>query len=174
VTTGKSTTLTRLGLLLVASVTASFAVSQAATASEQRSRPPEVIQLQYGQWYEEPQGDLHAFARGHPDSLRFTTRYRGRQATVPAKLTDTVDTDLPRCCDEAWQPIRKRGAARVYRLIRKALDRRGVAKVRTRAKRDGLADDHRWRIVLAQCDQDPSPDALYPVGCEIAPNGVHY
>jgi hypothetical protein len=101
------------------------------------------------------------------------TRYRGRQATVPAKLTDTVDTDLPRCCDEAWQPIRKRGAARVYRLIREALNRRGVAKVRTQAKRDGRADDHRWQIVLAQCNQDPSPDALYPVGCEIARSGEH-
>jgi hypothetical protein len=167
-----SPTLTRLGLLLVASVTASLAASQAVSASEQRSRPPKVIQLTYNQWYEEPGGFLAAFSRGHPDSLRFTTRYRGRQASVPAKLTDTIAT--PHCCNRGWEPIRKRGAARVYRLIRKALDRRGVAKVRTRAQRDGLVDDHRWRIVLAQCDQDPSPDARYPLDCEIARNGEHY
>jgi hypothetical protein len=171
VTIGKSTTLTRLGLLLVASVTASFAASQAVSASEQRPRPPKVIQLSYAQWYEEPGGSLGAFARGHPDSLRFTTRYRGRQASVPAERTDTVDTDLPRCCDESWEPIRHQGAARVYRLIRKALNRRGVVKVRTRVKRGALADVHRWRIVLARCSQDPPS---YPVDCEIAPNGEHY
>jgi hypothetical protein len=170
VTTGKSTTLTRLGLLLVASVTASFAASQAASASEQRSRPPKVIQLSYAQWYEEPGGSLAAFAR-RPDSLTFTTRYRGRQASVPAKQTGLFDTNLPRCCNQGWEPIRHQGAARVYRLIRKALNRRGVAKVRTRAKRDRHVEDQRWRIVLAQCSQDPPS---YPVTCEIAPNGEHY
>jgi hypothetical protein len=175
-TTGKSTTLSLLALLLVAPVTASFVsaavpVPQTAAASASELRPPKIIQLSYQRWYEEPGGSLGAFARGHPDSLAFATRYRGRQATVPAKQTDTVDTNLPRCCDESWEPIRHQGAARVYRLIRKALDRRGVAKVRTRVKRGGLADVHRWRIVLAQCSQDPPS---YPVDCEIAPNGEHY
>jgi hypothetical protein len=171
VRTRTATIVALLALLLVALVAASLAASQAVSATEQRSRPPKVIQLGYAQWYEEPGGSLGAFARGHPDSLRFTTRYRGRQASVPAKQTDTVDTDLPRCCDESWEPIRRRGAARVYRLIRKALNRRGVAKVRTRVKRGGLADAHRWRIVLARCSQDPPS---YPVDCEIAPNGEHY
>jgi hypothetical protein len=156
---GKSTTFALLAL--VASLMASSI--SAAGASALRV-PPKVIQLSYAQWYEEPGGDLAAFARGHPDSLTFATRYRGRQATVPAKQPD----------GDEWEPIRKRGAARVYRLIRKALDRRGVAKVRTRARRDGLVDVHRWRIVLAHCHQDPSPDALYPVGCEIARSGEHY
>jgi hypothetical protein len=175
--TGKSTIAALLALLLAASLTvsstsAAVAAPQTTPASASALRvPPKVIQLQYAQWYEEPGGSLGAFARGHPDSLRFATRYRGRQATVPAKETDTVDTDLPRCCDESWEPIRRQGAARVYRLIRKALDRRGVAKVRTRVKRGGLADIHRWRIVLARCSQDPPS---YPVDCEIAPNGEHY
>jgi hypothetical protein len=168
--TRKSTIVALLAPLLVASVTASLAASQGVSASEQRSRPPKVIQLSYGQWYEEPGGSLAAFAR-RTDSLRFTTRYRGRQASVPAKQTGLFDTNLPRCCNEGWEPIRHRGAARVYRLIRKALNRRGVAKVRTRVKRGGLADVHRWRIVLAQCHQDPPS---YPVSCEIAPNGEHY
>ena len=168
-TAGKSTIVALPALLLVASVTASsisaaVAAPQSAGASGSELRPPKVIQLQYERWYEEPGGDLKAFARGHPDSLTFATRYRGRQATVPAKQPD----------GDEWEPIRKRGAARVYRLIRKALDRRGVAKVRTRARRDGLVDVHRWRIVLAHCHQDPSPDALYPVGCEIARSGEHY
>jgi hypothetical protein len=171
-----STTLTLLALVLVASVTASSisaagAAPRAAAASAFELRPPKVIQLSYAQWYEEPGGSLGAFARGHPESLTFATRYRGTQATVPAKQTDTVDTNLPRCCDESWEPIRHQGAARVYRLIRRALNRRGVAKVRTRVKRGGLADVHRWRIVLAQCSQDPPS---YPVDCEIAPNGEHY
>jgi hypothetical protein len=169
-TTRTTTLVTLLALLLVASVTAS-SISPPAPASASEPRPPKVFQLSYGRWYEEPGGSLAAFARRHPDSLRFATRYRGRQATVPAKLTGLVDTDLPRCCDEAWEPIRHQGAARVYRLIRKALDRRGVAKVRTRAKRDGLIDDHRWRIVLARCHQDPPS---YPVDCEIARSGEHF
>jgi hypothetical protein len=167
--TRKSTIVALLASLLVASVTASLA-SQGVSASEQRSRPPKVIQLSYGQWYEEPGGSLAAFARGS-DSLRFTTRYRGRQASVPAKQTGLFDTNLPRCCNQGWEPIRHQGAARVYRLIRKALNRRGVAKVRTRAKRDRHVEDQRWRIVLAQCSQDPPS---YPVDCEIAPNGEHY
>jgi hypothetical protein len=172
-TTGKSTIVSLLALLLVASAAASLtpATSQTAAASASELRPPKIIQLSYAQWYEEPGGSLGAFARGHPDSLTFATRYRGRQAIVPAKQTDTVDTNLPRCCDESWEPIRHQGAARVYRLIRKALNRRGSAKVRTRVKRDGLAGVHRWRIVLAQCSQDPP---IYPVDCEIAPNGEHY
>jgi hypothetical protein len=103
---------------------------------------------------------LAAIAR-RTDSLTFTTRYRGRQASVPAK----IDSHRPRRSD--WEPIRRQGAARVYRLIRKALDRRGVASVRARAKRDGLVDDHRWRIVLAQCSQGPPS---YPLYCEIARN----
>jgi hypothetical protein len=43
-----------------------------------------------------------------------------------------------------------------------------MAKVRIRAKRDGLLDDLRLTIVLAKCAQEPP---IYPVDCEITRRG---
>jgi hypothetical protein len=177
VMTRKSTIVALLALLLAASVAVSsisltVAAPETADASASEPRPPKVIQLSYREGHDGwgPDRGVKAWTR-RTDSLTFRARYRGRQASVPARLTDTVDANLPRCCNQAWQPIRKEGGSRVTRLIHKSLEQRGVARVRTRARRDGLVDDHRWRIVLAQCAQEPP---IYPVDCEIAPNGGHY
>ncbi len=139
-----------------------------ASTSESGARPAKVIQLSYSRWYEGH--SLLAFAR-RTDSLRFATRYRGKKASAPARRSSVTDTDIKGEASRGWNPIRKRGGRKVIRLVRKSLDRRGVAKVRTRAKRDGLLDDHWWRIVLAKCSQDPP---LYPVDCEIARSGKHF
>ena len=61
---------------------------------------------------------------------------------------------------------RKDGGRRVLKLVRQALDGRGVAKLRLRVRGDGGVDALRLRIVLANCSQEPP---LYPVDCEVRP-----
>lgn len=130
-----------------------------ANASEPGSlRPPKVIKLFYSRSSEGH--SVEAYAR-RADSLRFATRYRGMRASAPGRLEDELNGR------QEWEPIRGRGK-RIKGLVRRALQQRGVAKVRTRAKGDGLVDDHWWRIVLAECSQNPP---LYPVDCVIERSG---
>ena len=90
--------------------------------------------------------------------------YQGEKASAPARKSSVSDTNLKGQTRRGWEPIRKQGGKRVKALVRDSLDARGVATVRTRAKRDGQIDNHRWRIVQAKCEQDPP---LFPLDCEI-------
>ena len=139
-----------------------------ATATASGTAPPKVIQLSYSQ-SSEGGSSLLAFAR-RTDSLKFSTRYRGEKARAPARKSSVSDTNLKGQARRGWEPIRKQGGKRVKALVRDSLDARGVATVRTRAKRDGQIDSHRWRIVQAKCDQDPP---LFPLDCEIGRGGKH-
>jgi hypothetical protein len=137
--------------------------------AEAGTAPPKVIQLSYSQ--SSDQGDsLLAFAR-RTDSLRFAIHYRGAEASAPARRSSTFDTDLDGAASRGWKPKPEQGGREVKRLIRESLAERGEARVRTRAKRDGLLDDHRWVLVLSKCSQEPP---LYPVDCEVARSGRHF
>ena len=131
--------------------------------------PPKVIQLSYTRLDTGGQS-LLAFAR-RTDSLRFSTGYQGKRESAPARRSSVSDINLKGEARRGWEPIRKKGGKEVKRLVRKSLDERGVANVRTRAKRDGVLDNHRFKIVLAKCDQDPP---LFPVDCEIGRGGKHF
>jgi hypothetical protein len=134
------------------------------------SHPPKVIQLSYEESDDgsSPHRALHAFVRYSTDAVNFATRYHGRRATAKARYRPNVtDTDIHgERARHPWALMRERGGRRVLRLIHKSLEHRGIAKVRTRARRDGFLDDVRTRIVLSKCAQDPP---LYPVSCEVRP-----
>ena len=151
-------------------IVASAVTGGAAAAGGQNARPPKVIQLSYDESDDgsSPSRSLYAFVRHPTDSVRFVTRYHGRTATAETRYKPQItDTDIRgRKARHPWALIRKGGGKRVLSFIHKSLERRGVAKVRTRARRDGLLDDVRARIVLAECAQDPP---LYPVSCEVRP-----
>jgi hypothetical protein len=132
--------------------------------------PPKVIQLSYAESDDgsSPSRALYAFVRHSTDSVRFVTRYHARTATAGARYKPQItDTDIRgKKARHPWTLIRRDGGKRVLSFIHKSLERRGVANVRTRARRDGLLDDVRVRIVLSECAQDPP---LYPVSCEVRP-----
>jgi len=158
---------------LVALIVASAVTSGAEAAgaqNERASHPPKVIQISYDESDDgsSPHRALQAFVRYSPDSVNFATRYHGRRATAKTRYRPNVtDTDIRgEKARHPWALIREGGGRRVLRLIHKSLKQRGFAKLRTRARRDGLLDDVRTRIVLSKCAQDPP---LYPVSCEVKP-----
>lgn len=121
---------------------------------------PNVVQLH------QAGSGLHAFPC-RIDTLSFATKYQGRRASAPGKLTNLRDTNLhhPKC-QRGWRPTRKK----VGRLVRESLNERGVAVVRTRARRGSRVDTHRWRIVLARC---APPSGVFPADCEVIRSGKH-
>jgi hypothetical protein len=162
----------RLTAWLVALVALALtcAAGAAGAPSERASRAPKVIQLSYDESNDgsSPRRALYAFVRYAPDAVNFATRYHGRRATAKTRYRPNVtDTDIRgERARHPWALVRKGGGRTVLRLVHKALKQRGVAKVRTRARRDGLIDDVRLRIVLSKCAQDPP---FYPVSCEVRP-----
>jgi hypothetical protein len=155
-------------LLVAAAVT--WGAEAAGAPKGSGSHPPKVIQLSYEESNDgsSPRRALDAFVRYSTDSVNFATRYHGRTATAKTRYRPNItDTDIRgEMARHPWALVRKGGGSRVLRLIHEALGQRGVAKVRTRARRDGLLDDVRTRIVLSECAQDPP---LYPVSCEVRP-----
>ncbi len=106
----------------------------------------------------------HGYAR-RADSLRFKVRYRGRTASAGSRYDESItDTDLRGDARHPFVIRRDRAGRRVLKLIRKALARRGVAKVRVRARGPGGADSERLRIALRRCSIEPP---FYPVDCEV-------
>jgi hypothetical protein len=158
-----------LAILVLASAVTCVA-GAAGVPSERASRPPKVIQLSYDESNDgsSPRRALYAFVRYSPDAVNFATRYHGRRATAKSRYRPNVtDTDIRgERARHPWALVREGGGRRVLRLVHKALKQRGVANVRTRARRDGLIDDVRLRIVLSKCAQDPP---FYPVSCEVKP-----
>jgi hypothetical protein len=134
---------------------------------------PRVIQLSYSEVNDgsRPRLNLMAFSR-RTDSVRFATRYDGRQATANTRYVKSItDTDING--NRAKHPfvlVRKQGGKRVVKLVRKSLDERGEARVRIRAARGGSVDAIKLRIVLGRCSQDPP---LFPVDCEVERSGKH-
>jgi hypothetical protein len=158
---------------LVALIVATAVTGGAAAAgagNERASHPPKVIQISYDESNDgsSPRRALYAFVRYSPDSVNFATRYHGRRATAKTRYRPNItDTDIRgEKARHPWALVREGGGRRVLRLIHKSLKQRGFAKVRTRARRDGLLDDVRTRIVLSKCAQDPP---FYPVSCEVKP-----
>ena len=124
------------------------------TPESERAR---VVQVAYERWY--GGNDLRASAR-RTDRLRMSTRYRGRRAAAPLRQTEPIE----------WEPIRKEGGRRLFRLVRRALEgERGFARVRTFAKGDcGRIDRHRWTFRYSECSV--STDPSYPIYCELSRN----
>jgi hypothetical protein len=156
--------------LLVLGFAVTCAAGAAGAPSERASRSPKVIQLSYDESNDgsSPRRALYAFVRYAPDAVNFATRYHGHRATAKTRYRPNItDTDIRgERARHPWALVRKGGGRRVLRLVHKALKQRGTAKVRTRARRDGLLDDVRLRIVLSKCAQDPP---FYPVSCEVRP-----
>jgi hypothetical protein len=157
-------------MLVVSIVTSAVTCGGEAVAAQKAggSRPPREIQLSYDESNDgsSPRRALYAFVRHATDSVKFAVRYHGRGATAGSRYkTQITDTDIRGGkARHPWALIRKGSGGRVLRLIHKSLEQRGVAKVRIRARRDGLLDDVRTRIVLSECAQDPP---FYPVSCEV-------
>ena len=131
--------------------------------------PPKVVQISYAESDDgsSPAKRLYAFVR-RADAVRFATRYEGKRATAGSRYRPSItDTDLHgKEVRHPWSLVRKNGGRRVLRLVAKALDERGVATIRVRARGAGGVDKVRVRMKLAQCSQDPP---LYPVDCEVRP-----
>jgi hypothetical protein len=153
-------------LALAAEVTGAEA---AGAPSERGSSPPKVIQLTYEESDDgsTPHRALQAYVRHSPDSVSFATRYHGRRATGKTRYEPNItDTDIRgERAQHPWALIRKGGGKQVFRLIHTSLENRGIAKVRTRARRGGSVDNVRMRIVLSECAQDPP---FYPLSCEVS------
>ena len=130
---------------------------------------PKVVQISYAESDDgsSPAKRLYAFVR-RADVVRFATRYEGKRATAGTRYRPNItDTDLHgKDVRHPWSLVRKDGGRRVLRLVAKALDERGVAKVRVRARGAGGVDRVRVRVKLAECAQEPP---LYPVDCEVRP-----
>ena len=132
------------------------------------AKGPKVVQIGYSETDDgsSPPFALDAFLY-RADAVRFTTRYGGERATGEAKYLDHVtDTNIHESGEarHPWSLIRKGEGKQVIDLIADSLAARGVAKVRIRARGNGLHEDVAVEIRLAECSQDPP---FYPVGCEI-------
>lgn len=130
-------------------------VSLAAPASA--AAPPRIVSLGY---FVRDDGNLPhtrllATVR-RADSVSFATSYHGSRAAAPARLDDRISGD-------PWV-LQHQGGAKLYRLIRRSLARRGSAAVRVRA-RNGAGRDHvKLKIRESECTKDPP---FYPLDCTI-------
>lgn len=98
-------------------------------------------------------------------SLTFTVRRKGKPITAGSRYnTHISDNDLHGPAQHPFVLQRAGGGRRVMKTVRQGLNKRGVAKVRVRARGAGGVDSHLYEIVLAECAQDPP---FYPLSCEI-------
>ena len=131
-----------------------------------RGHAPEIIQLSYGESFDQgADRRLEVFAR-HTHGVHFATTYKGEKASAPGKYNSSVtDTDIHgRKARHPWEPDRKQGGGDVVRLVHEALHQRGVAEVRLRARKSGEVDKARVRIDRDKCSSDPP---AFPLDCEV-------
>lgn len=86
------------------------------------------------------------------DSVRFATVFHGKHAAAPARR------------DGGEWELRHKDGGKVYRLIRRSINRRGSASVRVRARSDEGSDRVKLKIRAAECSMDPP---FYPLDCTI-------
>ena len=86
------------------------------------------------------------------DSVRFATVFHGKHASAPARR------------DGGEWELRHKDGGKLYRLIRRSLNRRGSASVRVRARNDDGADRVKLKIRESECSMDPP---FYPLDCTI-------
>ena len=160
--------------VLVMSIAVAIPVAGAGTVDQ---RPPRLVQLSYGR---SDQGtDLQAYAY-RAEKVRLEARYRkpgrkhAKSATAGSVYKPNItDTDI-KATGEARHPwsIKGDGRRQVLRLIRRELEARGRASVTVNAKSPTIGESDRVRFVIkdSKCAHDPP---LYPIDCEVLPNGKH-
>lgn len=156
----------RTAPLALAAALLAIAAPAAAGPAPPTPDKPKLVQLYYAEVDDgsSPRYRLHGHAR-HTESLRFKVRYRGKAAAAGSRYDKSItETDLRGEAKHPFVVRRDRGGRRALKLIRKALAKRGVAKVRVRARGEGGVDSARLRIVLSRCSLEPP---FYPVDCEV-------
>jgi hypothetical protein len=132
--TSAVTALALAGLALISALGAGAKVSDSLSreAAEQGARPPKLLRLGYIDETESIGGyryDLYANTR-RADSVSFTARYGGRNATAQAHLSKELK-------NQEWDVKRNRAGKKVLRLIRHSLADQGMAEVRVVARNEG-------------------------------------
>jgi hypothetical protein len=90
------------------------------------------------------------------DSVRVATVFHGKHAGAPTRLDDNISGD-------PWV-LQHNSGAKVYKLIRRSLERRGSAAVRIRARNGAGIDRAKLKIRESDCTKDPP---FYPLDCTI-------
>lgn len=141
---------------LVGTATAIAALVTSAVALA--AAPPRIVDLRYfvrddGSL---PHTRLMAGVR-RADSVGFSTVFRGKHASAPARLDDRISGD-------PWVVQHQDRGGKVYKLIRRSLHRRGSAAVRIRARSGSGVDRVKLKIQVSDCSKDPP---FYPLDCTI-------
>jgi len=79
-----------------------------------------------------------------------------KHAGAPTRLDDSIS-------GHPWV-LQHQDGGKVYRLIRRSLERRGSAAVRIRARNGGATDRAKLTIRESDCTKDPP---FYPLDCTI-------
>jgi len=134
-----------------------FAAPFMAPAAAPAAGPPRIVQLNY---FVRDDGTLpHVrllVGVKHADSVRVATVFHGKHAGAPTRLDDSIS-------GHPWV-LQHQDGGKVYRLIRRSLERRGSAAVRIRARNGGATDRAKLKIRESDCTKDPP---FYPLDCTI-------
>jgi hypothetical protein len=90
----------------------------------------------------------------HAAAVRFAVVFHGKHASAAGRRDDGI----------TWELQHQDRGGKVYKLIRKSLDRRGSASVRIRARNGGGTDRAKLKIRESECTMDPP---FYPLDCTI-------
>jgi hypothetical protein len=130
-----------------------IALTMIVPASASAAAPPRIVKLNYFVRDDGilPHTVLQATVR-RADSVRFGTVFHGKHGSAPARHDG-----------DDWE-LRHGDGAKLYRLIRHSLRRRGSASVRIRARSGDGSDRLKLKIRESQCTKDPP---FYPLDCTV-------